>query len=227
VKKVFLLVMMFAIILGFNTPVIAYHLLQLDITNDGVSYDPTNETIVTQDPTFDLVALLNTRNGQFGKLGVELSQIGSIPFFIVASWDNATGDKFEFDGSDVLLNSDTPSVFSNPKLNHGELGSYGAVFSFYFDPGNTTTPYDTQLNPGEFAGPGDGSFLYRTFAVDVGELNPFVPIHFDLFVWAGGDKIAAPFSHDASAVPEPATMLLLGTGLLGLAAARRKKFHRS
>lgn len=227
-KKVSLLVMMFAMVLGSNTPVIAYHLLQLDITNENVGYDPANQTVVTQDPTFNLVALLNTGNGQFGKLGVELSEIGSVPFFIVASWNNATGDEFEFAGSDVPLNSVTPSVFSNPKLNHGELGSYGALFSFNFDPSNTTTPYNTQLDPGGFDGQvDDESFLYKVFAVDVGELDPFVPIHFDLFVWTGEEKIVAPFSHDASAVPEPATMLLLGAGLLGLAASRRKKFHRS
>jgi hypothetical protein len=70
----------------------------------------------------------------------------------------------------------------------------------------------------------NATFIYETFVVDLDLVDPFMPIHFDLFAYTGGnpEKVFAPFSHDVSAAPEPASILLLGSGLVGLLGFRRK-----
>ncbi len=52
------------------------------------------------------------------------------------------------------------------------------------------------------------------------ERDGFTSVHFDAY---GDGGVFAPFSHDASVAPEPATLALLGIGLFGFGAFRRKK----
>ncbi len=66
---------------------------------------------------------------------------------------------------------------------------------------------------------------YKVFSVDV--TGPFTYVHFDAYTLnldGTVDKFA-PFSHDASIIPEPGTVMLMGSGLLGLglSAIRRRK----
>jgi hypothetical protein len=83
---------------------------------------------------------------------------------------------------------------------------------------------------------------YAMFSIDTTGLAPGYGIHFDLYneklylKSKGGNSVGdidvmdfAPFSHDAQSgnrIPEPGTMVLLGTGLIGIAGWGRKRFRK-
>lgn len=132
----------------------------------------------------------------------------------------------------ITINSTAigPYTFGIPIIGDGSSlpshGIYPTDFATYFvgDFGLIQTVYD--MTPGE-----TGSALgeIKTFSVSI---SGYSWAHFDAYdhVVLNNNHIKyvfAPFSHDAEFVPEPASLFLFSSGLLGLFAFKRGKRKRS
>ena len=123
------------------------------------------------------------------------------------------------------------STFDSGDLSkHGIFETYFYETSFTFD---LTQFIDPKINTQD--GTTSPGMLYlREFEINVTNLAEGYQIHFDLYSEklaknSGTDldiNLFAPFSHDAQSnghqVPEPGTLVMMGSGLLGLVAFRRK-----
>ena len=182
--------------------------LQLYI--EGAIYDTVTETWIStasdfilqvigaNDPIYDVKLVAAVPTGESGTITVDSNVLGPYTFGIPI-----TGN-------------------GSPLAPHGIYPTDYAAYSIG-DFGLIETVYD--LIPG-----GSGSALgeIKEFNVSV---SGFSWAHFDAFdhVVLNDNHtkyVSAPFSHDAEVVPEPASLLLLGSGLLGFTLfgrAKRKK----
>lgn len=203
------------------------------------TYDTATQTWNTGTSPFELLALANATaaDGGNGDYAWDAAGAGTQTAYLVA----AAVPKVGFDGFDITIENDggvlamldwgvgTPPVADKNSLApHGIFATYFEIYAFNYD-GVLGPVYDTQ--PGET---GTGMGYIEAFDITINSLAAEVTgVHFDLFTLEGDGiydvgngggilKSFAPFSHDATFVPEPTGVVLFSVGLLVVGRAIRR-----
>jgi hypothetical protein len=234
------LVVTMAFVTTFAGPVCALPSLQLGPGSTGTwSYNNNTQTWIVDEGSFDLNAYANSYGGN-GDYAWETSNASRDAYLVISAVPKVDDDTDVFnvtvsnDGSPLSISTSgygTPSVSDpNDLAPHSIYKTYFEIYQFQFDQGDSDTIYNTKpLWAGGDDGSGPG--YTETFGINIISLaEEVLGVHFDLFTMdLNGEFIRfAPYSHDAETapVPEPASLMLLGSGLLVFAGIGRKKLFK-
>ncbi len=220
VIRLFLIVALVA----FASTALAVPALQLDISN-GI-YDMETETVYSTTPIYELYALIDDT--------FAFDQV----FYLSAAIDEPREFGSFKIGSNTISFTDMEFGIPVGLPPHGVYPASYIAFDFTFAntspsivPPFPVVEYNVADDPGGIDTDLGGATKFLTavaFDIDITELAPGRTVFFDLYTYDSFGRITkAPFSHNAGSstvpVPEPSTLLLLGAGIVGLAAYRRKK----
>lgn len=232
--------------LSFGT---AWAIPTLQLNIGGGWYDASTQTIVTNESSFTLYAYLlpeGVPEGDPGLATLDRDYFISVALVPITATPSDIGS-FSFAGTTVAVTSGM--TYGVPPLEtllgnqgwdakdlskHGIYETYFYEHKFKFNGSQDTTPFNTQDYPGKIPTSDGSGMYYMPFSVDTSGLASGYYLHFDLYNTVLSKKDPndtdrgdfAPFSHDAQTVPEPGTLILLGSGLIGMAGLRRKRIRR-
>ena len=225
-KQLLKLSVVAALSLAAATVVKAENALQLDIV--GGVYDPIHKDVVSAADVFQLAAILNPANGS--------APASNDTFYIAVSLIPKTttafaGGSFDFAGTTVNVTADMTSGTPAGLSPHGQFPNFYREFAFTFDLSNAgkVDLYNTEDSPGGPTFNTSGAAFAKLFNVDKSGLTGDVELHFDLYNKALNRRGAlvvdknAPFSHDASTIPEPSGFVLTAAGMALFGVIRRKR----
>ena len=205
-------------------------LTDIGFTEDGTLYGTTFANLYS----INTATGAATNLGAYGSLNAANALVGSGSGLLVASNNNTTVNSISNPAS-----PGSPAVFkSSPLESAGDLAfSGGSLFESGINGGvdalvNVTTGTvvgnfhvgGTTFN-GVFGLADDGTTLYAVDGTEVYSVNTADASLTPLFNYSGsslGDADGTAFINEATPAPEPASLGLLGAGVLGLSVLRRR-----